>query len=257
MKAPEASDVLRPPENYTLSEEIIELGTLGKVHIVRLDNPNTDDVVIINGGSGHFTQRASRGFARIAHMSGSDILTYDYPGRGGTTLAATADTLIAMGPELVAAYRRIGWLKNGQNYVYGFSFGGSNASNMARVGGFNGLILDSTTSDIVALGRNMSPQAVRPFVRLKIDGDLSRFDYFNYAVSARVPILLLSASDDELATPAIIQDFATKLRAEGADVTQSSSSGGHGRAIYGDDTLVAIRDFMAKTKKKGFVPKLN
>ncbi|MEK7660405.1 MAG: hypothetical protein AAB680_00005, partial [Pseudomonadota bacterium] len=70
-------------------------------------------------------------------------------------------------------------------------------------------------------------------------------------------ILLLSASDDELATPAIIQDFATKLRAEGADVTQSSSSGGHGRAIYGDDTLVAIRDFMAKTKKKGFVPKLN
>ncbi|KAF0112698.1 MAG: hypothetical protein FD128_1450 [Hyphomonadaceae bacterium] len=213
LKAPEASDVLRPPENYTLSEEIIELGTLGKVHIVRLDNPNTDDVVIINGGSGHFTQRASRGFARIAHMSGSDILTYDYPGRGGTTLAATADTLIAMGPELVAAYRRIGWLKNGQNYVYGFSFGGSNASNMARVGGFNGLILDSTTSDIVALGRDMSPQA------------------------------------DELATPAIIQDFATKLRAEGADVTQSSSSGGHGRAIYGDDTLVAIRDFMAKTKK--------
>jgi surfactin synthase thioesterase subunit len=249
LPAPATTEVLRAPDGYVLSEEMIDLGALGKVHAVRLDNPNTVDVVIINGGSAHFTQRASRGFARIAHMSGSDIIAYDYPGRGGTTLLANVDVLIAMGPELVSAFRRIGWLSNGQNYVYGFSYGGSNASNMARAGGFNGLILDSTTSDTIALGRNMAPKAVRPFVRLKIDGDLSRFDYFNYAVSARIPILLLSAEQDELATPRIMSDFARKLRAAGADVTTSTSQGGHGRAIYGDETLVALREFMAKTKK--------
>ena len=249
MAAPAASDVITAPDGYVLTEEMIDLGALGNVHAVRLDNPKTDDVVVINGGSGHFTQRASRGFARIAYMSGVDIVTYDYPGRGGTTLEANVDTLISMGPELVSAFRRIGWVKNGQNYVYGFSFGGSNASNMARVGGFSGLILDSTTSDILALGRNMTPTAARPFVRLKIDGDLSRFDYFNYAISSKIPILLLSAEQDELATPKIIDEFATKLRSAGANVTQSSSPGGHGRAIYGDATLTAIRDFMAKTKK--------
>lgn len=156
----------------------------------------------------------------------------------------TSEALTAMGPALVAYFRQAGWIGDGPVYAYGFSFGGASASNMARSGGFSGLILESTSSDIVAMGRNMVPALARPLVRLEVDDDLATFDYFGFAVSAHTPIVLLAARKDTQADLDTVHAFATRLTQAGADVTTVETPGRHGDALYSDQAAAAIRAFV-------------
>lgn len=240
LEAPAADVRLVTPEGYVQSEALFPIGALGVVHAVRLDRANTDAVVLFSGGSGHFTAKASRRLARLAALTDADIITFDYPGRSGTTLPATAEALVQLGPALVAQFREAGWIGSGPAYAYGFSFGGASASNFARTGGFSGLILESTSSDIVAMGRNMIPAMMRPLVRLEVDEDLAAFDYFGFAAAARAPILLLAARDDTQADLATVTAFAERLRAAGANVAVVETPGRHGDAIYSDEAAAAV-----------------
>jgi hypothetical protein len=42
--------------------------------------------------------------ARLAKVTGADIILYDYPGRGGTTLPPTIEAAAAFGPADAAGY---------------------------------------------------------------------------------------------------------------------------------------------------------
>jgi pimeloyl-ACP methyl ester carboxylesterase len=189
--APPPARLVAPP-GYTLTDALLELPALGSVHAVRLDNPASEVVIVYHGGNGNFVSAQSQRAAALAEATGADLILYDYPGRGGTTVPATIDASLATGPAMLAELRRRGWTGRGPLFAYGFSFGGSQASAMARDGGFDGLILEGTAADIRAVGRNFVPWIARPFVRLRIDPVLGRFDVLGYAASARAPILLLS-----------------------------------------------------------------
>lgn len=245
LEEPAADVRLATPEGYVQSEAFVPVGDLGVVRAVRLDRLDTDTVVLFAGGSGYFTARASRRLARLAELTRADVITFDYPGRAGTTLPITTEALVEMGPALVAHFRNEGWIGAGRVYAYGFSFGGASASNLARTGGFSGLILESTSSDIVAMGRNMIPAIARPLVRLEVDEDLSAFDYFGFAVEARAPILLLAAQEDAQADLATVNAFAARLSAAGAEVVVIETPGRHGDAIYSEEAATAIGTFIA------------
>jgi pimeloyl-ACP methyl ester carboxylesterase len=235
---------LTPPPGYTLTDAMLELPDLGVVHAVRLDNPASETAIVYSGGNGNFVSAQTERAAALAAATGADLILYDYPGRGGTTITATIDASIATGPLLLRELRRRGWIGSGSLFAYGLSFGGSQAAAMARDGGFDGLILEGTAADLAAVGRNFIPTLAKPFVRLRVDPALHRFDFLGYAVSARAPILLLSSRGDDVVRPGNMRDFAEQLRARGAEVHMVSVAGEHGAALGEAEARAAFGRFV-------------
>ena len=247
---PPPAATLTPPPGYTLTDAMLELPELGTVHAVRLDNPASETAIVYSGGNGSFTSVLTPFAAALADATGADIVLYDYPGRGGTNVPATIDASIATGPLLVTELRRRGWIGGGPLFAYGMSFGGSQAAAMARVGGFDGLILEATAADIAAVGRNFVPGIARPFVRLRVDPALSRFDFLGYAAAARAPILLIGSRDDRVVRPRNISAFAAQLRARGAEVTLINVAGQHGTALREAEARAAVGRFVAAHSRR-------
>ena len=247
--APQA--VLQTPPGYVMTEKMLDLPGLGQVHAVRLDNPASETVIIYHGGNSSFVAGQSRGAAVMAAATGADFILYDYPGRGGTNLPTSIEATIAAGPALLSAFRHEGWIGRGPLFTYGFSFGGSQAAAMARDGaGFDGIILEGTASDLAAVGRGFVPWIAKPFVRVRVDPALSRFDYFGYVVSARAPVLLISSRKDRVVRPRIMRDFAAHLRAEGRTVELVEIPGGHGSAINEEAGRAAISAFIGRLSRR-------
>lgn len=237
---------LTPPPGYSLTDRLIELPGLGTVHAARLDNPASEVAIIYSGGNGNFVSAQTARAAALAKATGADLILYDYPGRGGTTVPATIDASLATGPAMVRRLRETGWIGRGPIFAYGLSFGGSQAAAMVREGGFAGLIIEGSAADIAAVGRNFVPPLARPFVRLKVDPELSRFDYLGYATATKTPVLLISSRDDEIVRERNMRDFADQLRARGVEVTFVSVPGGHGTSLQQPAALAAISSFVTK-----------
>lgn len=238
--------VLRAPAGTSLEHAMLELPGLGIVHVARMDRPGTDAAVIYSLGNGGYVSEESLRAGALSEATGADVILYDYPGRGGTTVPGTIDAAIATGPALVSALKSKGWIGRGPLFAYGLSFGGSQAAAMAREGGFDGLIIEGSAADIAAVGRNFVPALARPFVRLKVDPALGRFDYRGYAVAANAPVLLISSADDKIVRPRNMRDFADQLRAAGRDVTFVSVPGPHGTALRDVRTREAVAAFVRR-----------
>ena len=242
---PPTATLVSPP-GYSMTDAMLDLPGLGKVHAVRLDNPASETAIIYSGGNGSFVSALSERAAALATATGADLILYDYPGRGGTTVPPTIDASIAAGPFMLGRLRERGWIGSGPLFAYGLSFGGSQAAAMAREGGFAGLILEGTAADIAAVGRNFVPALAKPFVKLRVDPELQRFDYLGYATAAKTPVLLLSSRGDDVVRDRNMRDFADQLKARGTAVTFVSIPGGHGTALGQPAALAAIKSFVEK-----------
>lgn len=243
MPAPAAA--LTAPPGYTLEEAMIVLPSVGTVHVVRLDNPTSEATLIYSGGNGSFVAGQSQMAAALADAAKTDIILYDYPGRGGTTVPPTIDASLAAGPALLDALRARGWIGRTGLFAYGLSFGGSQAAAMVRNGGFDGLIIEGSAADIPRIGRGFVPALLRPFLRLRVDPVLARFRYADYAIASGAPILLVSSVDDRIVAAPIMRDFAEDLRAKKVDVTFVSVPGGHGSALDDPAARAAVTRFLA------------
>jgi pimeloyl-ACP methyl ester carboxylesterase len=244
--APPPVATLTAPPGYKLVEKMIDLPGLGQVNTALLDQPESQTTIIYHGGNGNFVSAQSDRAAALAGSTGADIILYDYPGRGGTTVPATIDASLATGPALLQAWRTLGWVGRGPLFGYGLSFGGSQAAAMARNGGFAGLILEGTAADIAAVGRNFVPALAKPFVKLRIDPELGRFDYLGYATQSRTPVLLIASKDDEIVRVRNMRDFAGQIRASGVTVDLVVVPGGHGEALRQPAALQAVRNFVER-----------
>jgi pimeloyl-ACP methyl ester carboxylesterase len=242
VEAPKAA--LAAPAGYSMEEALLDLPGLGKLHAVRLDNSASDATIIYSGGNHSFVSVLSPHAAALAKATGADLILYDYPGRGGTTVAPTIDASIETGLVMLRQLRERGWIGNGPLFAYGLSFGGSQAAAMVREGGFTGLMIEGSAADIVAVGRNFVPTIAKPFVKLKVDPALHRFDYLGYATAAKTPVLLISSRDDDTVRDRNMRDFAEQIKARGAPVTFVSVPGGHGTALGQPAALAAIKSFV-------------
>ncbi|HEX8444273.1 MAG TPA: hypothetical protein VF631_11565 [Allosphingosinicella sp.] len=241
---------LAAPPGYRLEEAMLNLPGLGQVHAVRLDNPASDAVIIYHGGNGSFVSAQSRPAAALAGATGADLVFYDYPGRGGTTIPATIEASIATGPAMLSELRRLEWIGTGPLFAYGLSFGGSQAAAMVRGGGFQGLIIEGSAADIAAVGRNFVPALAKPFVKLRIDPALGRFDYLGYATASRTPVLLLASRDDEIVRVRNMRDFSDQLKGRGTPTRMVVVPGGHGTALAQPAALDAIRGFVKELSQR-------
>lgn len=246
--APQAK--LTPPAGYVMDDRMVELPGLGTMHVVRLDNPASEATLIYSGGNMSFVATQSGHAAVLARAIGADLIFYDYPGRGGTTVPPTIDASIAAGPALLQRLRELGWIGRGPLFAYGLSFGGSQAAAMVRGGGFGGLIIEGSAADIASVGRNFIPPVARPFVKLSVDPELHRFDYLGYAAAARTPVLLLSSRSDDIVRDRNMRDFQRQLQERGSQVTFISVPGGHGTALLQPAAITAIRDFVGRNSAR-------
>ncbi len=243
---PVVAQVVEPLSGYTREERMLDLPGLGVVHVMRLTRPDSRATLFYSGGNGSFLSSSGSRLNLLATITGTDIITFDYPGRGGTTVPNTTDALIGFGPALITAVRATGWIRSGPLYAYGFSLGGATAANMARTGGFDGLILEATAADIPAVARNMIPTLLKPFVRVKVSEEFARFDYAGYAVAGRAPILVIAGDDDRTVDVRTTRRFAEELRKAGATVTFVEVPGGHGAALSAAPAQTALRNFIRR-----------
>jgi pimeloyl-ACP methyl ester carboxylesterase len=244
LAAPDA--VLKVPDGYTATDAILPLGELGAVRTVRLDNPASETAIIYSAGNGGFvdSESTSRMAARLAEVTGADIILYDYPGRGGTTLPPTIEAAAALGPAMIDRLKSQGWIGNGPVYAYGLSFGGAMAASLARSGGFAGLVIEGSAADYQAVGRDFVPGLAKPFVKVRLDPALNAFDYQGYVLAARAPVLLLSGTRDKVVKPARMREFAQMLEAGGTRVTFAPVPVGHGGALEAAEGRAALSAFL-------------
>lgn len=235
---------LAAPSGYGLEDAVIALPELGRVHAVRLDNPASDATIVYAGGNMSFVSGQSSTAAALAKATGADIILFDYPGRDGTDMPATVDSWIGFGPSFVKALTARGWVGRGPLFLYGLSFGGSQAAGMARSAGAAGVIIEGSAADIASVGRNFIPGVAKPFVRLKVDPDLARFDYLGYVAAAKAPVLLIASEQDKVVTPKNMLAFADQLRARGVQVTTIIVPGAHGSALRQPKALEAVKAFI-------------
>ncbi|MDP8913592.1 MAG: hypothetical protein M3N39_08465 [Pseudomonadota bacterium] len=88
------------------------------------------------------------------------------------------------------------------------------------------------------------PGLAKPFVKLRVDPELKRFDYLGYATAPKAPILLLSSRGDDVVRDRNMRDFADQLKARGTPVTFVSVPGGHGTALRQPAALAALKSFV-------------
>ncbi len=243
--AENSANTLVAPSGYSLTDEMLDLPGLGTMHAVRLDNPQSEDVLVYHGGNGNFTADMTQRAQALADATGFDIILYDYPGRGGTNIPPTIDASIATGPTFLDALRQKGWTGTGRLYAYGLSFGGSQAAAMVRGGGFDGLIIEGSAADIASVGRNFIPAIAKPFVRLKIDPALSRFAYQDYVIASKAPVLLISSKNDEIVKPKNMRAFEQELKQAGMTVTLVTVPGPHGTALAQPAGRAVVKAFTA------------
>lgn len=238
--------VLKVPDGYTATDTLLPLGDLGAVRTVRLDNPASETAIIYSAGNGGFvdSEGTSRMAARLAEVTGADIILYDYPGRGGTTLPPTIEAAAAFGPAKIDRLKSQGWIGRGPVYAYGLSFGGAMTASLAQAGGLAGLIIEGSAADYQAIGRDFVPGLAKPFVKVRLDPALNAFDYQGYVVAARAPVLLLSGTRDKVVRPARMREFQQALEGGGVKVTFAPVPVGHGGALEATEGRAALAAFI-------------
>ncbi|WP_073973371.1 MULTISPECIES: alpha/beta hydrolase [Sphingomonadales] len=245
LAAPNA--VLAVPDGYTATDTLLPLGDLGAVRTVRLDNPASETAIIYSAGNGGFvdSEGTSRMAARLAEVTGADIILYDYPGRGGTILPTTIEAAAAFGPAMIDRLKSQGWIGNGPVYAYGLSFGGAMTASLAQAGGLAGLIIEGSAADYQAVGRDFVPGLAKPFVKLRLDPALGAFDYQGYVMASRAPVLLLSGTKDKVIRPPRMREFQLALEGGGTKVTFAPVPVGHGGALEAAEGRAALAAFIS------------
>jgi pimeloyl-ACP methyl ester carboxylesterase len=239
--------VLKVPDGYAATDTLLPLGDLGAVRTVRLDHPASETAIIYSAGNGGFvdSEGTSRMAARLAEVTGADIILYDYPGRGGTTLPPTIAAAAAFGPAMMDSLKARGWIGRGPAYAYGLSFGGAMTASLAQAGGLSGLIIEGSAADYQAVGRDFVPGLAKPFVKVRLDPALNAFDYQGYVVAARAPVLLLSGTRDKVVRPARMREFQQALEGGGIKVTFAPVPVGHGGALEAAEGRAALAAFIS------------
>ncbi len=241
-------ELIAPP-GYSLSHTLLAVGDLGVVNAAFLDNPASDTVIIYHGGNGSFVSTGSKTAGALALATQADLILYDYPERGGTTVPATIDASIAVGAPMIAALKSKGWIGKGPVFNYGFSFGGSQAAAMARNGGFAGLIIEGSAPDYLGIGKDFVPGIAKPFVKLRVDPELKKFDYLGYVKVSNAPVLLIAGEADTVVRPKRVQEFSAALKADGPPTTLINVPGGHGAALTQPAGSEAVRSFVQAHSK--------
>ncbi len=165
----------------------------------RADRPIAS-ALFCHGNTGNLTTSADV----IPHLleAGINVLFFDYRGFGKSSGIPSLDGVIADGVTAARYHDRIR-PKSISSILYGFSLGGAVAGQVIRRHPFDGLILQSTFTDLPSITRVLYPK----WPLHRVAGKL--FDTLSVIKSLQVPLLVIHGEADEV----IPCDMAGQLHA--------------------------------------------
>ena len=142
-----------------------------------------------HGNTGNLTISADV----IPHLldAGINVLFFDYRGFGKSSGTPSLDGVIADGITAARYHDRIR-PKDVPSILYGFSLGGAVAAQVIRRHPFDGLILQSTFTDLPSVTRVLYPKWPLHLVAGKL------FDTLSVIKSLQVPLLIIHGQADEV-----------------------------------------------------------
>jgi pimeloyl-ACP methyl ester carboxylesterase len=233
------SAALAPPPGYRGGIDRVSIVGVGAVEVAYLHRREARGLLIYSGGRGFRLERASARAARLAELTGANLLLYNYPGRGASEGVSDAATLAALAKGL----RALPAVHDaGPVLIYGFSFGGLMAALLAAAGPTDGVVIEASSDAADAVAERLLPLPLRWALDVNVTGE--SLPYAERLVGADAPILVLAGGRDAVAPPPIACAFAQKLARMGGDVRFAAAPGAaHGKALYTEEGGAALRRF--------------
>ena len=182
------------PDGVGLAYQAVELNTMDGETLAAwfLPQPSTNAPVLLlaHGNNGNISTRLA--LLALLHRSGAALLIFDYRGYGessgspseaGTYADALAAWLYLTETRRIAPQRIV---------IHGRSLGGPVAAWLAAQVEPAGLILESTFTDMTALGEHHYP-----WLPVRLIGKL-RYPTLDYLAGVQAPVLVIHSPDDEL-----------------------------------------------------------
>lgn len=232
------------PYGYEVRDAIFDLEGLGRVHVKRFLAPRSRSLIIYSGSNSSYTSAIPPGLLKLASSAQSDLVVYDYPGRGGSKMQATVDTFTLLGPSLIVALEKAGWINGRPLIAYGVSFGGAQAASMSRLSAVSAIIVEGSSPYLEEIATSAVPWPFRPFVSIEVSPDLYRLDYERYLMDACVPILLVRNELDRVIPKSTVDALSSKLKLNGVAVTTIVAPGGHGTALVDSVSIDRMSAFI-------------
>ncbi|MEL7480372.1 MAG: alpha/beta fold hydrolase [Pseudomonadota bacterium] len=203
-----------------------EIGPLGLSWAQQLEGAHADRLIVTC--MGNTTDRQSDGVRYLgAVLPFGDAVIFDYPGYGDS---AGPPTLKNFELALSAVADRVKTEPYDRVMVWGHSMGGFFCSRLFKHLGdeLEGVVLEATFSDTSAISRFGLPWYLKPFIRVKLDERLLRYDSVAALDGFDGPITVLAGEADRELPIAATRDLASKLEARGHDVLSLEfSKAGH------------------------------
>jgi predicted esterase len=95
----------------------------------------------------------------------------------------------------------------------------------------------------------MVPGMLKPFVKLRLEDEMKPAKWRKSLKRAGVPVLILAANGDRIATPALMQDLGRQLMRDGVAVSMVSVSAGHAAASETEAGAAAVWDFVTLVRR--------
>ena len=181
-----------------------------------------------------------------------DAFLFDYPGYGNSPGKASVDTLQAMSHAVVDFVDKKA--ADGRPVIlWGHSLGGFVCADMASA--FNrvdAIIFETSAPNAAEVADSASPWFAKPFVKIIIAGEVSRFDNVTALDGLGVPLLVLGAKRDKTLAVWLSRKLAADLETAGHDVTYHEfADANHVSVATADGFRGVIDSFLARIMTNG------
>ncbi len=188
----------------------------------------------------------------VAYLNGltpfADALIFDYPGFGDSPGEATTANFDLALETLAATLDGSGYSNYEEVYVWGHSLGGFVCAQLVPkvTRRIDGVIFETTASDVETLSEYWEPWYLKPFLNVKIDPLLLEYDSVEAVRGFGGKVLVLSAGKDKDLPPALTMDLTEKLRKAGLDSRLIEfEEAGHDDIAAQPDYVARVSDFFS------------
>lgn len=182
-------------------------------------------LVVVCGGNLFSRYEAGVAYA-LTVIGHGDVLLFDYPGTGDTGGKATPENFEAAADRV---RRHAEEIAGGDRSLvfWGHSLGGFVCSEMARASPqASGMIIEASARNARSVAKAWKPWYL-PFVGIRVDEALARFDTVEALSDFDAPILILSGSRDTILPERLSREVYDGLKAAQRDVAIETFPAGH------------------------------
>ena len=250
--APKAQKELMDGTGYTLQSVFFPAADGTNLHGILLTRPSNRVTVLFFGGDDFQTGTDGLEAGRLFEELGVDGLMVDYRGYGESEGTPSLDNLKA---DALTAYD---WLHaqptvTGTSIVvHGFSLGSMLAPYVADERRVDGLVLESTATDVPDWANSIVPWYAWPFVSIHIDPPLLKVNNVDALRQYRGPLFLVVGDKDDTTPPKFSQELYADSATPVAEKRLYLVKGkGHGSALDDADARKQYRQFLDGVVQQG------